>query len=78
MSKKRAGTLLESVATKIGSTLGVVVAEASKAVRPLSHKRPGAQRTQSRAHQTQVRPASATRTAHPVSRKNKRPARRSK
>lgn len=35
MSEKRERTLLVDVATKIGSTLGVVAAEAGKVLRPL-------------------------------------------
>jgi len=68
MSEKRQGTLLEGVAKKIGSTLGVIVAEANKAVRPLSAKRSSAQATQSRTHRTRRKPSSST---HSVSRKRK-------
>lgn len=77
MSEKREGTLLEDVAKKIGSTLGVVVAEASKVVRPLRTKGSSARGTKSRARQTQ-RKWSSSSPAHPVNRKRKRSTRRSK
>ena len=76
MSEKREGTLLEGVAKKIGSTLGVVVAEASKVVRPL-RTRTGVQAAKSPAHRTR-RKSSSISSAHPVNRKRKRAMRRGK
>jgi hypothetical protein len=69
MSEKREETLLEGVAKKIGSTLGVMVAEASKVVRPLSAKRSSVQDTNSRPHRTRRK---SSPSAHPVGRKRKR------
>jgi hypothetical protein len=48
MTKKRQETMLTEVAGKIGSTLGMIAAEASKVVRPLKAER----RKQSRTHTT--------------------------
>jgi hypothetical protein len=70
MSEKRDGTLLQGVAKKIGSTLGVIVAEASKVVRPLSTKRSSVQGTKSRPHRTRRKSSSSS--THPVNRKRKR------
>lgn len=70
MSEKREGTVLEGVAKKIGSTLGVIVAEANKVVRPLSTKRSSVQGTKSRPHRT--RRESSPSSTHPVNRKRKR------
>jgi hypothetical protein len=47
MAKKR-DTVLADVAGKIGSTLGIIAAEAAKVVRPLRAKR--ARRSRSQAH----------------------------
>lgn len=74
MSEKREETVLEGMAKKIGSTLGVIVAEASKVVRPLSVKRLTAKRssvhgTKSRPHRTRRKLPSSS---HSVSRKRKR------
>ena len=75
MSRKRQETLLEGVAKKIGSTLGVVVAEAHKIVRPLSGNRSGIQETQSRAHRTRRK---SSRSTHPGNRKRTRTTRHAK
>lgn len=72
MSEKREETLLQGVAKKIGSTLGVMVAEASKVVRPLNAKRASAQPTKSRPHRTRRKSSSST---HPVKGKRKRAGR---
>ena len=69
MSEKREGTLLDGVATKIGSTLGVIVAEASKVVGPLRTKRSSVQGTKSGPHRARRKSSSST---HPVNRKRKR------
>ncbi len=75
MSEKREGTLLDGVATKIGSTLGVIMAEASKVVRPLRTKRSNLQGTKSRPHRTRRKSSSST---HSVNRKRKRAVPRGK
>lgn len=80
MSEKREETLLEGVAKKIGSTLGVIVAEANKVVRPssakrLTTKRSSAKATKSQPHRTPRKPSSST---HSVSRKRKRAMPRSR
>jgi len=69
MSQKREKTVLEGVAKKIGSTLGVIVAEASKVVHPLSAKRSSVQATKSRPQRTPRKPSSPR---HSVTRKRKR------
>ena len=58
MSEKREGTMLEGVAKRIGSTLGVIVAEANKVVRPLSTKRSSAHGTKSRPHRARRKSSS--------------------
>lgn len=75
MSEKRQETLLEGVAKKIGSTLGVIVAEANKVVRPLSAKRSSVQAKKSRPHRTRCKSSSS---AHSASRKCKRATPRSR
>jgi hypothetical protein len=70
MSEKREGTMLEGVAKRIGSTLGVIVAEANKVVRPLSTKRSSVRATKSRPHRTRRKSSSSA--THPVNRKRKR------
>jgi hypothetical protein len=69
MSQKREGTMLEGVAKRIGSTLGVIVAEANKVVRPLSTKRSSVQGTKSRSYR--ARRKSSSSSTHPVNRKRK-------
>ena len=73
MSQKREATLLENVATKIGSALGVLAAEAGKAVHPLSAKRSAGRSTKSEARRSRRKPSSS----HPAPRKHKRAVRRS-
>lgn len=79
MSRKREGTLLEDVAKKIGSTLGVVVAEASKVVRPLRTTGSSVRGMKTRAHaRRSPRKWSPTSSRHSANRKRKRAMRRRK
>lgn len=73
MSEKREANLLENMATKIGSALGVIAAEAGKVVHPMSAKRSPARSTKSRARRSRRKPSSS---AHPAPRKRKRSVRR--
>ena len=63
MAKKQQETMLTEVAEKIGSTLGMIAAEASKVVRPLKAKRG----KQSRTHTT-ARKRGARASARPMRR----------
>jgi len=68
MSQKRQTTLLENMATKIGSVLGVIAAEAGKVVHPLNTKRSAARSTKSQARRSRRKPSSS---AHSITRKRK-------
>jgi hypothetical protein len=74
MSEKRESTLLENMATKIGSALGVIAAEAAKAVHLLSTKRSTTRSTKSVSRRSRRKPSSSAH--HPAPRKRKKNVRR--